>query len=75
MTEALGEGQKALGQKGRPNGLTKPRVGGTRDQSNLTITVLGPEAEGGARRGAAAPQRRAAAAALRDQVMLCGMRF
>ena len=87
MTEAHGEGQKVLGQKGRPNELTKLRVRGTHSQSNLTITVLvGPEVEGGARRGAEAPRRpgmtgkwapgqRAVATAPQDQVMLCGMKL
>ena len=87
MTEALGEGQKVLGQKGRPNELTELRVRGTHSQSNLTITVLvGPEAGGGARRGAEAPRhhgtmgkwapgQRAVATALRDQVMLCGTKL
>ena len=87
MTEAHGVGQKVLGQKGCPNALTEVRVRGTHSQSNLTITVLvGPEAGGGARRGAEAPRhhgtmgkwapgQRAVATAPRDQVMLYGTKL
>ena len=86
MTEARGEGQKVLGKRGRPNELTELRVRGTHSQSNLTITVLDPEAEGGAQRGAGAPWRpgttgkwapgqQAVATAPQDQVMLCGMKL